>query len=85
MKSDGSLWQGFASGLGQTIPIVLVTGIGALVTMTMNMQIQLAELRKDQQRLMSVIEERHGQILQLQDDYKDVVRRVTILETTIGR
>lgn len=75
-----SLWTGFASGLGQAIPVALLTGVGALITLTMNMQVQLAELRKDQQQLMALIERRTEEVNTIERDLREVERRVTILE-----
>ena len=78
-KSD-NLWAGFASGFGQAIPVALLTGIGALITLTMNVQVQLAELRKDQQQLMATIERRAQEVNTIERDLRDVEKRVTILE-----
>lgn len=75
-----NLWAGFAAGVGQAIPVALLTGIGALITLTMNVQVQLAELRKDQAQLMSIIERRAQEVNTIERDLRDVERRVTILE-----
>ena len=66
-----NLWAGFAFGVGQAIPVALLTGIGALITLTMNVQVQLAELRKDQQQLMATIE-RAQEVSTIERDLRDV-------------
>lgn len=79
-EKPNNLWAGFASGVGQAIPVALLTGIGALITLTMNVQVQLAELRKDQQQLMATIERRAQRVNTIERDLRDVEKRVTILE-----
>ena len=79
-EKPDNLWDGFASGVGQAIPVALLTGIGALITLTMNVQVQLAELRKDQQQLMATIERRAQEVNTIERDLRDVEKRVTILE-----
>lgn len=72
--------DGFMSGLGQAIPLVLLSGIGALLTLTVNVQVQLAEVRKDQQALMAMVEERKTDMINLERVVRDIDRRVTTLE-----
>lgn len=78
--SNQQMASGFMAGLGQALPIVMVSGIGALLTLTVNVQVQLAEVRKDQQQLLMMVEQRRQDVDDLEAQMRELDRRVTTLE-----
>jgi hypothetical protein len=73
-------WNTFLSGMGQALPAAIIGGIGLLATMLVNVQIQLAELRKDQQQVVVLMNESRSDVSKIETKMLDLDRRVTILE-----
>lgn len=73
-------WHTLLSGFGQALPAAVIGGIGLLATMLVNVQIQLAELRKDQQQAVMLLNQNRQDAQAIEQRVLDVERKVTILE-----